>query len=103
MAVVLFIAHCGTLLLLIGFSSVELFRTGLGTFHANLHVPPPTEGNAGLLIFLGFASAMLGVTGFETSANFVEQQKPNVSSLKQVVLLSLLFVALIVWLLLEFI
>lgn len=77
-AVGLFVAHCSTLLLLIGFSSVEFFRIGLGTFHANLHVPPPHSGNAGMLIFLGYASAMLGITGFETSANFVEQQKPNV-------------------------
>jgi hypothetical protein len=37
------------------------------------------EGSAALLIFLGYASAMLGITGFETSANFVEQQKPGVS------------------------
>ncbi len=26
----------------------------------------------------GFSSAMLGVTGFETSANFVEEQEPGV-------------------------
>jgi hypothetical protein len=28
--------------------------------------------------YLGFANAMLGVTGFETSANFVEEQKEGV-------------------------
>eukprot|EP00438_Fugacium_kawagutii_P019623 Skav232796 [mRNA] locus=scaffold614:296542:305254:+ [translate_table: standard] len=28
-------------------------------------------------IFFGFSSAMLGVSGFETSANFVEEQKPG--------------------------
>jgi len=77
-AVGLFVAHCATLLLLIGFSSVEFFHIGLETFRANLHVPPPREGNAALLIFFGYASAMLGITGFETSANFVEQQKPGV-------------------------
>lgn len=77
-AVVLFVVHCATLIVLIGFSAVEFFRIGLTTFEANLHVPPPREGNAGLLIFFGFASAMLGITGFETSANFVEQQKPGV-------------------------
>ncbi|KAL9652081.1 hypothetical protein ABK040_015883 [Willaertia magna] len=29
-------------------------------------------------IFFGFGAAMLGVTGFESSANFIEQQKPGV-------------------------
>lgn len=29
-------------------------------------------------IYLGFGAGMLGVTGFETSANFIEQQKPGV-------------------------
>lgn len=77
-AVILFVVHCCTLLLLIGFSTIEFFTIGMKQFHANLHVAPPRPGNAALLIFLGFSSAMLGITGFETSANFVEQQKPNV-------------------------
>jgi hypothetical protein len=29
-------------------------------------------------LFLGFSTAMLGITGFETSANFVEEQEPGV-------------------------
>lgn len=29
-------------------------------------------------VLFGFASAMLGITGFETSANYVEQQRPGV-------------------------
>eukprot|EP00052_Salpingoeca_macrocollata_P022301 m.193501 g.193501 ORF g.193501 m.193501 type:complete len:676 (-) comp21766_c0_seq6:54-2081(-) len=29
-------------------------------------------------IFFGFSSAMLGISGFETSANYVEEQKPGV-------------------------
>jgi hypothetical protein len=29
-------------------------------------------------IFLGFCSALLGVSGFETSANYIEQQKDGV-------------------------
>eukprot|EP00026_Physarum_polycephalum_P004240 Phypoly_transcript_04257.p1 GENE.Phypoly_transcript_04257~~Phypoly_transcript_04257.p1 ORF type:complete len:658 (+),score=108.09 Phypoly_transcript_04257:78-2051(+) len=77
-AVGLFVVHCATLLILIGASAIEFFRIGVGQFQTNMHVPPPREGSAGLLIFLGYASAMLGITGFETSANFVEQQKPGV-------------------------
>merc|ERR550532_944622 len=29
-------------------------------------------------VFLGFSKAMLGVSGFESSTNFVEEQKPGV-------------------------
>ncbi|CAK4762224.1 unnamed protein product [Aphanomyces euteiches] len=36
------------------------------------------DGNFFTAIFFGFSEAMLGVTGFETSANFVEEQKPGV-------------------------
>jgi amino acid transporter len=32
----------------------------------------------GKALFLGFSAAMLGVSGFESSANFVEQQRPGV-------------------------
>lgn len=36
------------------------------------------EGTVLTALFFGYSSAMLGVTGFETSANFVEEQKPGV-------------------------
>lgn len=38
---------------------------------------PPAGGLIGGL-FLGFAAGMLGISGFESSANFVEEQKPGV-------------------------
>ena len=31
-----------------------------------------------MLLFLGFSSSLLGVSGFESSANFVEEQKKGV-------------------------
>lgn len=43
---------------------------------SNMHSPPP-DGIAKALFF-GFAAAMLGISGFESSANFVEEQKPGV-------------------------
>lgn len=43
---------------------------------ANLHMPPP-GGVTHALIF-GFAAAMLGISGFESSANFIEEQRPGV-------------------------
>ncbi|CAK4288735.1 unnamed protein product, partial [Aphanomyces euteiches] len=36
------------------------------------------QGTFGTAWFFGFGAAMLGVTGFETSSNFVEEQKPSV-------------------------
>lgn len=38
----------------------------------------PNNFNPMFAIFVGFGSAMLGITGFESSANFVEQQQPGV-------------------------
>jgi amino acid transporter len=77
-AVVLFVVHCVTLIVLIGFCTVEFIRVGFTVFEANLHVPPPQDLSPFALIFLGYSSAMLGITGFETSANFVEQQTVGV-------------------------
>ncbi|KAF0700679.1 Aste57867_8857 [Aphanomyces stellatus] len=36
------------------------------------------SGNFATALFFGFSAAMLGVTGFETSSNFVEEQQPGV-------------------------
>lgn len=36
------------------------------------------DGNVATALFFGFGASMLGVTGFETSANFVEEQEPGV-------------------------
>jgi amino acid transporter len=35
-------------------------------------------GGLARALFLGFAAAMLGISGFESSANFIEEQKPGV-------------------------
>jgi len=42
----------------------------------NLHTPPIRNIPAD--IFFGFCSGLLGVTGFETSANYIEEQKDGV-------------------------
>lgn len=72
----LFMFHLSTLFILFVFCFFFLQENGLGQFYENLHwskQPPFMEA-----IFFGFSSAMLGVSGFETSANFVEEQKPGV-------------------------
>jgi amino acid transporter len=38
----------------------------------------PTEGGLGLAILFGFSASLLGISGFESSANFVEEQAEGV-------------------------
>ncbi|MEZ4318307.1 MAG: APC family permease [Myxococcota bacterium] len=45
-------------------------------FLANLALPPKHSLTHAL--FFGFAAAMLGISGFESSANFIEEQEPGV-------------------------
>eukprot|EP00931_Biecheleriopsis_adriatica_P119341 TRINITY_DN9457_c0_g1_i1.p1 TRINITY_DN9457_c0_g1~~TRINITY_DN9457_c0_g1_i1.p1 ORF type:complete len:748 (-),score=137.25 TRINITY_DN9457_c0_g1_i1:104-2347(-) len=75
-ASMLFVFHLSTLLILAVFSIIFLQDEGLGQLYENMSwdkQPPLLQS-----IFFGFSSAMLGVSGFETSANFVEEQKPGV-------------------------
>ncbi|MEG2102250.1 MAG: amino acid permease, partial [Flavobacterium sp.] len=39
---------------------------------------PIAFGNLKTALFLGFSAAMLGISGFESSANFVEEQEAGV-------------------------
>jgi hypothetical protein len=50
-----------------------LFTHGLQTFHINCL--PVTSGGIVNALFLGFSAAMLGISGFESSSNFVEEQE----------------------------
>lgn len=76
-AVGIFIFHLVSLILLVGTSIIFVCWNGLGTFHLNWEIP---QTNHGLLytVFLGFSAAMLGISGFESSANFVEEQETGV-------------------------
>jgi hypothetical protein len=49
------------------------FNNGLETFNVNWSLPVSTGGIVNAL-FLGFSAAMLGISGFESSANFVEER-----------------------------
>ncbi|MGE0784264.1 MAG: APC family permease [Sandaracinaceae bacterium] len=74
-ALVIFVFHIGTLIVLsiaCGRAIIqhpELLAQNWGT--------PPPQGIGRALIY-GFAAAMLGISGFESSANFIEEQKPGV-------------------------
>ena len=67
-AVVIFITHLATLGVLIVFGLSYLFFHGPDLLFANFQTPPP--GGLGAALVFGFAAAMLGVSGFESSANF---------------------------------
>lgn len=75
-SVVIFIIHLLVLLLLICSAIYFVIVNGVGLAEINFH--SPLKGSVFNAIFLGFSTAMLGITGFETSANFIEEQKPGV-------------------------
>lgn len=76
-AVIIFITHLVSLSLLVLVSAWFIIQNGLETFHFNWGLPITSNGIPHAL-FLGFAAAMLGISGFESSANFVEEQQQGV-------------------------
>ena len=75
-AVFIFITHVATLLLLLGVGVLFVLRGGPATLVGNLTAP--MEISIPQALFFGFAAAMLGISGFESSANFVEEQARGV-------------------------
>lgn len=76
-AVFIFIFHLTSLVLLSVSCGLYLFSHGFEVFSYNYHLPPKTGSVTTALVF-GFAAAMLGISGFESSANFVEEQEKGV-------------------------
>ncbi len=76
-AVVIFITHLASLLLLVLAGGWFLLHNGTAIFTANWELPV-VSGNFTTALFLGFSAAMLGISGFESSANFVEEQQAGV-------------------------
>ena len=74
-AVGIFIFHLFTLTILTVVSLFVVFMN-TETLVLNWHTPPP--GSIGHALFFGFAAAMLGISGFESSANYIEEQKEGV-------------------------
>jgi amino acid transporter len=75
-AIVIFILHVTAMLLLIVSGGWYVYKHGLQV--ANLNFNAPLNGGFAAALFLGFSTAMLGISGFESSANFVEEQKQGV-------------------------
>lgn len=71
----IFAFHISTLLLLVAFCAGTVVAHPDQLFR-NFTVAPP--GGFWRATFFGFSAAMLGISGFESSANFIEEQKPGV-------------------------
>ena len=69
----IFVFHILTLVLL-----VVVCATGASGHIFAVNWQQATPGGAWHAIFFGFCAAMLGISGFESSANFIEEQKPGV-------------------------
>lgn len=76
-AIGIFLFHLTSLAILSGFIIYFLLLNGSDLFFENWHFPV-TGGSVTKAILLGFAASMLGVSGFESSANFVEEQEKGV-------------------------
>ena len=76
-AIGIFIFHLSSLAILTIFIVYFLAQNGAELFLQNWNLPL-NSGSIANAIFLGFAASMLGVSGFESSANFVEEQEKGV-------------------------
>ena len=76
-AVVIFVVHLTSMALLILAGGFYVITHGISVAAMNFDAPLPSGGIAASLFF-GFSVAMLGVSGFESSANFVEEQDKGV-------------------------
>ena len=75
-AVAIFLFHLVSLTILCGFCLHFLFANGFETLITNFKIP--VKGSIPMALFFGFSAAMLGISGFESSANYVEEQKIGV-------------------------
>lgn len=72
----IFIFHLSSIALLLIFVVYYLITNGFDTLQTNWQMKP--SGGIKTAIFFGFAASMLGISGFESSANYVEQQAKGV-------------------------
>jgi len=75
-AIGIFIFHLSSLVFLVGVGAFYVLQNGTSLLVENLATP--TENGPWMAIFFGFCAATLGISGFESSANFVEEQEDGV-------------------------
>ena len=76
-AIGIFIFHLTSMTILIGSILYYLMVNGFGMFYENWN-SVLSGGSVAMAIFFGFSVSMLGISGFESSANFVEEQERGV-------------------------
>ncbi|TDH70896.1 hypothetical protein CCR75_008553 [Bremia lactucae] len=87
-ALVIFITHTATLTVLCLLSVIYIVKDDFQTLNANFNTDFPNinlagdiiSGNSLTAIFFGTSTAMLGISGFETSSQFIEEQAEGVFS-----------------------
>ena len=75
-ALVIFVIHITTLTVLAIFGGSAVFQDPSQLWENIQQIP--TGSALVKAMFLGFAAAMLGISGFESSANFIEEQQEGV-------------------------
>lgn len=77
-ALVIFVIHIGTMTLLLIMCFIKIMKSydSIIMFKENWKTPPLKNVPAD--IYYGFALALLGVSGFETSSNYIEEQNVGV-------------------------
>lgn len=75
-AVVIFVAHLTSLAILLVAGIAHVAMHGTEILMANMQTP--VEGGVWKALFFGFSASLLGISGFESSANFVEEQAEGV-------------------------
>lgn len=72
----IFIFHLTSIAVLMASVFWYIYMNGTSILTENFNLP--IHGSLTSALFFGFSAAMLGISGFESSANFVEEQKPGV-------------------------
>lgn len=72
-AVAMFVVHVVCLCALIMLGVVWASKNDWALFTSNLDEPYPDGASASEALFYGYSAALLGITGFETAANYVEE------------------------------
>lgn len=76
-ALVIFIIHMACMALLVISAIYFIMTHGTSVLIENFSLPI-RGGSLGTALFFGFSAALLGISGFESSANFVEEQQKGV-------------------------
>ncbi|KAE9077709.1 hypothetical protein PF010_g23408 [Phytophthora fragariae] len=84
-ALIIFLHHIVVLSVLVvscavyGIKNPHIFRDNMNADYPEVDFAGSMlDGNAFTAVFFGFGAAMLGITGFESSSNYVEEQAPGV-------------------------